>query len=318
MSQPTLPAVTVVMGVYNNAEFLERTIASVLAQTSVDLQFVIVDDGSDQTTKALLARYKTNPKVEIITQPNQGLTAALICGCGAARAPYIARIDVGDEMLPHRLVDQVSSLEQHPDAVLTTSPVTLHVAEGETLFNVDYTQEDLTAGVASANSATGKIPFHASVMFRADVYRRVGGYRQEFYFAQDLDLWSRMIEHGEIVVSKEPLTKGLILPHGISAEYTREQQQCRQIIAKLQDARRTGAAEESLLRAVAEIRPKHRKSAIRNAAAGYYFIGKCLLDRRSALAKQYLRTAIQHNPYRAKHWFAWLQSLFRRMKQTHG
>lgn len=318
MNQPTMPAVTVVMGVYNNAEFLERTIASVLAQLSVDLQFVIVDDGSDQTTKELLARYKTNPKVQIITQPNQGLTAALICGCSAAKAPYIARIDVGDEMLPHRLVDQVLSLKQHPDAVLTTSPVTLHVAEGEPLFCADYTQEDLKMGAADVASASGKIPFHASVMFRTDIYRQVGGYRQEFYFAQDLDLWSRMIEHGDIIVSDEPLTKGLILPHGISAEHAREQQQCRQIIAQLQAARRSGAGEETWLRAAAKIRPQHRESHDRNAAAGYYFIGKCLLDRRSALAKQYLRTAIQHNPYSPKHWFAWLQSLLGRMRQIHG
>src|SRR5690349_20597011 len=98
------PAVSVVMGVYNAASDVEPSVRSVLEQRDVDLEFIIVDDGSTDSTAATLERLASaDRRVRVLHQANQGLTRALIRGCAAARGTYIARQDNGDLSLPGRL-----------------------------------------------------------------------------------------------------------------------------------------------------------------------------------------------------------------------
>ena len=110
------PAISVVMGVCNGAGHLPETIASVLAQTEPDWEFILVNDGStDPAVEALLAEYaQRDARIRLITKAHAGLTRALADGCAAARGEYIARIDVGDAMLPERLVRQRAVFEQEP------------------------------------------------------------------------------------------------------------------------------------------------------------------------------------------------------------
>src|SRR6478752_1905347 len=81
--------VSVVMPVRDGERFLVESVESVLAQTEPDLELVVVDDGSTDSTPRLLAGL-TDPRVRVLTQPPLGLTAALDAGCAAAAAPVIA------------------------------------------------------------------------------------------------------------------------------------------------------------------------------------------------------------------------------------
>jgi cellulose synthase/poly-beta-1,6-N-acetylglucosamine synthase-like glycosyltransferase len=81
-----LPDVSVVMSVYNGADRLHETLESVLSQQGVSLEFIIVDDGSTDRSDIILANYASHDsRVQILYQSNQGLTHALIRGCGAAK-----------------------------------------------------------------------------------------------------------------------------------------------------------------------------------------------------------------------------------------
>jgi glycosyltransferase involved in cell wall biosynthesis len=86
---------SVVMSVLNGAGDLARTLDSIFAQTERDFELIVIDDGSTDDTPSILAR-QSDPRIRVITQPNEGLTRALIRGCEAARAPLIARHDCGD------------------------------------------------------------------------------------------------------------------------------------------------------------------------------------------------------------------------------
>ena len=80
--------VTVVLPVYNQADLLEKSIDSVLAQTYQEFELIIVNDGSTDGVEAILDKYVTHPKVLILTQQNQKLPTALNTGFAHAKGEF--------------------------------------------------------------------------------------------------------------------------------------------------------------------------------------------------------------------------------------
>ena len=107
-----IPEVSVVMAVFNGQDQLSITVDSILGQQNCDFEFIIVDDGSTDNTPGILARYaRQDNRITVLSQPNQGLTKALIHGCNHATGDCIARQDCGDRSLPGRLFAQHQFLD---------------------------------------------------------------------------------------------------------------------------------------------------------------------------------------------------------------
>ena len=101
------------MGVYNGASTLPATMDSILCQDGVELEFIVVNDGSTDETGEILDGYaRRDRRVRVIHQENTGLTRALIRGCAAATGEFVARQDTGDISLPGRLKSQVAVLNR--------------------------------------------------------------------------------------------------------------------------------------------------------------------------------------------------------------
>jgi glycosyltransferase involved in cell wall biosynthesis len=92
------PRVSVVVPTYNRAHVLGESVASLLAERDVDLEVVVVDDGSSDGTAELLARLG-DPRVRALHRPHAGIAAARNAGVAAARAPYIAFHDSDDRAI---------------------------------------------------------------------------------------------------------------------------------------------------------------------------------------------------------------------------
>lgn len=292
------PLVSVVIGVRNGAGSLERTLRSVLDQEGVDLEVVVVDDGSDDGTEALLARLAAEePRLRTLRLPGEGLTAALIAGCRLARGRYLARQDDGDISLPGRLARQVAALEADPGAVLCSCHTRLVVAEGATIALINPQPSELADGISRA-------PHHGSVMLRRQACEQVGGYRRCFHYAQDVDLWSRLAEIGDHLQIPEVLYEARIDPGSISGMRRREQDAFHQLIVQATRARRQGREEEPWLQQAETLSQRCRRSRGRSArrmAAGAYFIGASLFSDAPDLARTYLRRAVELDPL---HWRA--------------
>ncbi len=96
-----MPRFSVLMPTYNRADVIGRSIESVRAQTFGDFEFIVVDDGSTDGTKDLIAG--SDPRLRVIVQENRGLPGARNTGLAAAKGDLIAFIDSDDEWTPHHL-----------------------------------------------------------------------------------------------------------------------------------------------------------------------------------------------------------------------
>jgi glycosyltransferase involved in cell wall biosynthesis len=295
-----MPTVSVVMGVYNGADGLDATLASVLAQRDVALELIVVDDGSTDATGAILAALAMqDPRVRVLHQANSGLTSALIAGCRLARGAFIARQDAGDVSTPDRLRKQLTRMAASGGAVMCSGFVEFVGPNEEALFSSAVDEADAIG--AGGRERRGP-SHHGVVLMRRDAYEAVGGYREAFYFAQDRDLWSRLVEAGRHVVVPEVLYRARLEPGSLSGRYAREQRQLGKLIRQAAAARRAGRDEAQFLRAAARVKPWRRGDTRRGYAKGAYFIGSCLQGRDPAAARQYFREAVASDPLHLRAW----------------
>ena len=119
--------ISVVMPIYNCAEYLNAAIQSVLAQSYPDWQLVIIDDGSVDGSLAIARSYsRTDYRISVFQMTrNSGVGAALDYGMSLVTGDYIARMDGDDISLPLRFEKQVEFLEKHKDIVAVGSQVEL-------------------------------------------------------------------------------------------------------------------------------------------------------------------------------------------------
>jgi glycosyltransferase involved in cell wall biosynthesis len=316
-----VPELSVVMSVYNGVHSLRETMDSVLSQGGVDLELIVVNDGSTDATGEILAEYASRDgRVRLLSQDNQGLTRALIAGCAQARGKYIARQDCGDISLPGRFARQRHVLDAEPAAVMVSCATRFVGPSDEELYTVAQVSEELEQGLRQLTVENVRGPsHHASTIFRRSTYKQVGGYRAAFPVAQDLDLWMRVSEAGHCVAIPEVLYQAKLIPGSISAIRRHEQIRAAQSILACAAARRAGKSEVDVLgrweiereglRARAGSR---RRSTDSEQARFYYFIAGALRRNRPDRSRFYYWKSIRASLLYAPAWAGLLRLMISR------
>lgn len=219
------PAVSVAMSVWNGERFLDAAVESILGQTFDDFEFLIIDDGSTDRSREILAAYAEQDKrLRVITRENRGLVASLNQLIEEAGAALIARMDADDISHPERLARQVAFLEANPD----------HGVVGTCCDDIDesgapapgsWPSHPLTHEAFLENIATGgPLLAHPSVMFRRDVVAGVGGYHSAFRHCEDFDLWLRLADRTRIANLPDRLLRYRHYQGQVSSRHAFEQQ----------------------------------------------------------------------------------------------
>lgn len=199
MSSPT-PHISVVLPVYNGARYLDEAIESVLLQDYRDLELLIIDDASTDGTQEILTRWAaSDPRIRLLrNEQNSGISRSLNVGLAAARGSYIARQDADDVSLQGRFRRQVVVLDARPEVVLVSTNYVFMDAQGRIQGQTSVANPP---GVVRWRMLfSNAIGGHSQVMFRSDVARRIGGYDVGAPWSEDYDLWTRLLEHGDILV----------------------------------------------------------------------------------------------------------------------
>ncbi len=228
------PAVSVVMSVHDGERFLHEAVGSILAQTLTELELVVVDDGSSDRSRQILGE-STDPRMRVIEQEHAGLAAALNRGVGAARADLVARMDADDIALPRRLEEQWRFMQSHPQTALlgTGARVIDHAGEEVGLWRPLTDHASIRRRLIRLNQFA-----HPTVMFRRAAFVAAGGYREDMPFAQDYDLWLRMVARFEAANLGEVLLVRRVGPDQFGT--ARETRQIRWALRARLDALRRG------------------------------------------------------------------------------
>ena len=186
------PLVSVVMPTYNRADLLPRSIDSILNQTYTNFEFIIVDDGSTDTTPTLLQTYAQNdPRIKILTNPkNKGISYSRNRGTDAAKGKYIAIMDSDDYSEPERLRKHVDYLEKNKDVTVLNA------------LHYDMTQEEATQN-NWVPPLRLDIIFHLKnyftniAVFRTDFVRKHNiRYNENMISSEDYDFWAQIFMKG--------------------------------------------------------------------------------------------------------------------------
>ena len=310
--------VSVVLAIHVWDQACQRTVDSVLMQSPVTLELIVVGDGDPSGAGDALARLN-DERVQYLPAPRAGLTRALQIGCERAIYPNIARIDRGDVMHPLRLSKQQQILETHKDVGLVSTDFALYTDRGYFLHNSCTSTHLLNAGLNAHDPADFESPVHATVMFRRDLYQRVGGYREAFYCAQDVDLWLRMTEHVQINHIAESLTAGEFSASGISGQWAVEQRQFLEYALSARAARAQLESEQDVLGAAQELseslrmtqmKPISNSDQSRRDAAAQYFMARSLMWRYPREARRLFAESLAHRPWPFKALAGFVLSLF--------
>jgi glycosyltransferase involved in cell wall biosynthesis len=312
------PDVSVVMSVYNGASCVAVSLESILSQEGVDFEFIVVNDGSSDKTAQILNDYaQRDNRLRIIHQENCGLTRALIRGCDVARGEFIARQDAGDFSLPGRLKRQVDLLRDHQGCVLVSCWTDMIGPQGEFLYKLRGTgAASYPVNILSPGTEWGVIDgptSHPSAMFRAREYFQCGGYRSEFYYGQDWDLWYRLASLGAFCMLQETLCACRVASGSVSISWKQEQNRFAQLSRRAMLMRERGMSDEPVLAEARQVLSSLKRRVTRHdKAAAHYFIGKCLLENRDEAAIAYLMLAIKEDPAHLWAWIGLARSIFAR------
>lgn len=287
-----VPEVSVLMGVYNAAPTLDATLDSILGQQGVELEFIVVDDGStDGSGEILDQRAATDPRLIVIHQANAGLTVSLQRAAERARGPFLARQDAsGDRSLPGRLAAQAALLRKREDAVFVTCGHRYVEGGGNFLFEETSTEVEVQAGLSTLTMPGVRGILHASAMIDSAAFRKIGGYRPEFKVAQDIDVWLRLHEIGTCVAVPEVFYECVYEMNGISGRRRGLQLAFADLAVRCAIARRSGLSEPALVLSVPTV--TQADASIRKQRADYhYFIGSCMRKRDPKRARSHFLRA---------------------------
>ena len=235
-----MPAVSVLMPVYNAERYVGEAVRSILDQTLADFEFVIIDDGStDRSGELLDSLAAGDSRIRLVRRPNTGYLRALNEGLPLCRGEFIARMDADDVSLPERFERQIGYLRGHPDCLAVGSGMLRIDADGDLICEepMPTAHEEIEARLLKG---FGALP-HPSAMIRREALVAVGGYREDYYGVEDHDLWLRLAQRGRLANLPEPLVKVRIHPENFT--FVNELRNRQPLAAALADAyRRRGLA----------------------------------------------------------------------------
>ena len=205
-----MPKVSILMPVYNSAEFLREAIESMLSQSFKDFEFLIVDDGSTDGSAGILAEYvEKDSRIRIIrNEKNQGIVYSLNRGLKECTGEYIARMDSDDIALKERLDKQIAVLDKNPDIIALGGAISYIDSRGNELGVIRRCTVDKSL-------ITQNPLLHPAVMLRRETLERSKlAYMEKYRYAEDYFLWLQLSRLGKLgalddIVIKYRLSKNV-------------------------------------------------------------------------------------------------------------
>jgi GT2 family glycosyltransferase len=203
LGNSTQPRVSVLVPAHNAARHLRAAIDSVLAQTFTEFELIVIDDGSNDDTQAILASYLDGRIRLHRFEQNVGVSQARNAGLEIANGEYVALLDADDIAYATRLEKQINYLDKHPDIVAVGTLVDFIDDDGKKLYSSSMDKPCSPEDVGRA-LMWGCCLVNSSVTMRRDCVLKIGGYNGSDV-AEDYDLWLRLSDAHKLANMPEHL-----------------------------------------------------------------------------------------------------------------
>jgi glycosyltransferase involved in cell wall biosynthesis len=205
--------ISVIIPTYNRSHLIKDAVESVLSQTYQDFELIIIDDGSTDNTREVLAEY--GERLQYIYQENQGRSAARNHGINLAKGEYIAFLDSDDVWFPDKLARQVPILESAPDNVVLVhgykcivdknlQPIPGWELKLRKLYTLAERGEETYENYLHSNCI-----FTSTILARKAAIIEISGYDTSTQGVEDLDFYLRLLllNYNFAFISEPPLIK---------------------------------------------------------------------------------------------------------------
>ena len=262
--RPGSPLVSIIVPAYQGERYIEEALRSALDGTVRDIEVIVVDDGSTDATAAIAERLAAeDDRVRFVRQAHRGASAARNTALAIARGRWAALLDEDDVWLPRRLERQLAFLAGNPDVAVLGS-YGWHIGPTGRRTGVfaagPRSREELIALRARNEVIFLLAP---SAIMDLEVIRALGGFREDYRSANDVELWTRVADAHVVLALPELLVCYRVHEDATSIRRFFEQQELLLLIARNAGLRRAGRPEVD----VAELRRElHAEPLVRRVA----------------------------------------------------
>lgn len=195
MNRETPIELSVIMPVFNSELFLSDAIQSILQQSITDFEFIIVNDGSTDSSDTIIRSFNDSRINYINNNTNKGIVAVLNQGLNISSGTYIARMDADDIAAPTRFKEQLDFLKKNPEYKLCGTYAIRINEEGKKSSKIRAPKQyaNIKVGQLFRNSFV-----HPSIMAYSQIIKTFG-YKEEYKYAEDYFLFSEIVMHHKAV-----------------------------------------------------------------------------------------------------------------------
>ena len=198
-----MPEVSVIIPAYNAAAFIREAVDSALAQRGVDLEVIVVDDGSTDETLSILEGYGN--AIHVHRQKNEGASRARNKGVKMATGHWLAFLDADDQWLPDKLAEQLALADPSIGLVYTDRE---NFGNASRVASIQSEVTPLWEGDLFEPLLLGNFVTTSSVIIQREWFCKLGGFKEELVPCEDWDLWLRFSAAGGLAaVCRKPLTR---------------------------------------------------------------------------------------------------------------
>jgi glycosyltransferase involved in cell wall biosynthesis len=302
------PLISVLMAVNRDDGKLGKTIDSVLTQSYVHFEFIIINDGTNYEVNQIVESFK-DKRIRLYNINKSGLTKSLNYGLKQVKGDFIARQDAGDISLSERLNKQINKFNEDPHLGLLGTSIRNESLNGEFLGNTIFPQNnsEIKDHIGFQNTF-----WHGTVVLRKSISDKLEGYREQFKMAQDYDFWLRVIENYKVGNLEEILYVRVVDKNSISIKTKNIQSLYGEIARKAYLSRMNGNTEDlTKLYGIGSEINRAKLSESKIDSDYHFYCGRLLLTQRNKkFARKNFLISIKLWPLNFLPWSFYVITLF--------
>ena len=204
--------ISALLPVKNGEDYLTNLIPVIVDMLEINDELIIVNDGSTDATSNIIALFANNDKrIRVLDTSGLGLVSALNLGFKNAKCPWVARFDVDDIYSSERLKIQRELITESVAVIFSDYAIISNSGH-----NLGVVRSALNSSATVLSLVSGQRTPHPAALINRNIFLKAGGYLSSEYPAEDLGLWLRMSEFGDLISVPEVVLNYRLNPSSIS------------------------------------------------------------------------------------------------------